>query len=371
MERKQRPLISLPLLLIILILNYAAWWLFVESGKPKLDPDAAPQPVVARGDLAADEKNSIEIFQSVSPSAVYITSVELRRDFFSLNVYEIPSGTGSGFVWDKEGRIVTNYHVIEDANTIVVTLNDNSTWKAALVGVAPEKDIAVLQIDAPAEALKPITVGDSGNLLVGQKVFAIGNPFGLDTTMTSGIVSALGREIESIKGRTIRGVIQTDAAINPGNSGGPLLDSAGLLIGVNTAIYSPSGASAGIGFAVPIEIVNRVVPQLIRYGKVIRPGLGITIAHDRIAQRLEVDGVLIINVHKGSSAEAAGLKPTVRNGRSIILGDIITGVNGKTIHTYDDLRNEFDLYEVGGNVSLRLLRGKDTVEFNVTLEQVE
>lgn len=181
------------------------------------------------------------LFRAASPSVVFITNIELRRSLFNLNVAEIPKGTGSGFVWDKKGRIVTNFHVIEDANSVEVTLADHSTWRASLVGVAPDKDLAVLQIAAPAEALFPLAVGESHNLLVGQKVFAIGNPFGLDQTITGGIVSALGREIQSVTGRTIQGVIQTDAAINPGNSGGPLLDSAGRLIGVNTAIYSPSG----------------------------------------------------------------------------------------------------------------------------------
>jgi S1-C subfamily serine protease len=239
-----------------------------------------------------------------------------------------------------------------------------------LVGAAPDKDLAVLKISAPAEKLRPIPIGDSRNLLVGQSVFAIGNPFGLDQTMTSGIVSALGREIQSVTGRTIQGVIQTDAAINPGNSGGPLLDSAGRLIGVNTAIFSPSGASAGIGFAVPVEVVNRVVPEVIRHGRVIRPGIGVTVAHERLAERLGIEGVLVINVQKGSSAEAAGLRGTSQRGAEIILGDVIVSIQNKKITSYDDLKNEFDNYKVGDVVELGILRDGKSLTIPVRLEEV-
>jgi len=359
----------LPLVMIIIFMS-SFWYFYLRPKEPVLDPNAGPRTVAARGDLAEDEKNTIEIFQSISPSVVYITSVELRRNLFTLNIYEIPKGTGSGFVWDREGRIVTNYHVIEDAGRIEVTLSDNTTWKAVLVGTAPDKDIAVLQISVPAEELTPIPVGDSKNLLVGQKVFAIGNPFGLDQTMTSGIVSALGREIKSVTERTIHGVIQTDAAINPGNSGGPLLDSAGRLIGVNTAIYSPSGANAGIGFAVPVEVVNRVVPEIIRYGRTIRPGIGIAIAHDSLAERLGIEGILIINVQKGSTAQTAGLRGTKQRGGEIILGDIIVDINGTAIRNYDELRNEFDRYKVGDSVTLGIIRNKKKISVPVTLEEV-
>lgn len=321
--------------------------------------------------MAADERNTIEVFQASSPSVVYITSIELRRSLFSLNVYEIPKGTGSGFIWDKEGRIVTNYHVIGDANRVEVTLADQSTWKGSLVGVAPDKDLVVLQIAAPPERLKSIPIGKSDNLQVGQKVFAIGNPFGLDQTITAGIVSALDREIKSATGRTIQGVIQTDAAINPGNSGGPLLDSAGRLIGVNTAIYSPSGGSAGIGFAVPVDVVNRVVPEIIRHGRVIRPGLGISIANRRITDRLEIDGMLIINVQPGSAAEKAGLRGTRKLNDDIVLGDIIKTVNGRKVASYDDLRNEMDRYKVGDEVTLEILRDNQVIRISVVLEEVE
>ena len=248
----------IPSFVVLVAILFALWWFFGRQESLTVRSPEPPRVVTARGDLASDEQNTIELFRASSPSVVYITNIERRRNLFSLNVDEIPKGTGSGFVWDKQGRIVTNFHVIEDASSVEVTLADHSTWKASLVGVSPDKDLAVLQIGASADALHPLAIGESNDLQVGQKVFAIGNPFGLDQTLTAGIVSALGREIKAVTGRTIQGVIQTDAAINPGNSGGPLLDSGGRLIGVNTAIYSPSGGSSGIGFAVPVEEVSRV-----------------------------------------------------------------------------------------------------------------
>ncbi len=345
------------------------WW-YGKRVRSPLDPDAQPRVITARGDLAEDERNTIELFQATSASVVYITSIELRRSLFSLNIYEIPQGTGSGFIWDKEGRIVTNYHVIGDANRVEVTLADQSTWRGTLVGVAPDKDLAVLKISAPPERLTPLQIGEARTLLVGQKVFAIGNPFGLDQTITAGIVSALGREIKAVTGRTIQGVIQTDAAINPGNSGGPLLDSAGRLIGVNTAILSPSGVSAGIGFAVPVDVVNRVVPEIIRHGRMIQPGIGVAIANDRITQRFDIDGVLVINVQPGSSAESAGIRGTTQVGGEVIVGDIIRSVNKNKVTSYDELRNELDRYRVGDEVILRILRDGSEIRVSVLLEEV-
>ncbi|MCZ6452167.1 MAG: trypsin-like peptidase domain-containing protein, partial [Deltaproteobacteria bacterium] len=236
-------------------------WQFWGQGSSGL---AAPREITPRGKLSVEESLTIALFRKASPSVVNITTLTVRRDVFTLNLLEIPEGTGSGFVWDNAGHIVTNYHVIQNADVAQVTLADQSTLKARRIGVAPDKDLAVLQIDVAKSRLRPIPIGSSNNLRVGQKVYAIGNPFGLDQTLTTGVISALGREIESVTRRPIRGVIQTDAAINPGNSGGPLLDSAGRLIGVNTQIFSPSGASVGIGFAIPVDTVNRVVPQLIR-----------------------------------------------------------------------------------------------------------
>ncbi len=231
-------------------------WRIAVRGAVTLER-AGPRPIAPRGELAADEKSTIALFRQASPSIVHITAVSVARDLFTLNLLQIPEGTGSGLVWDDTGNIVTNYHVIQNAGAAQVTLADQSTWKARLVGIAPDKDLAVLKIDAPKSRLRPIPIGTSKDLQVGQSAFAIGNPFGLDQTLTTGVVSALGREIESVTRRPIQGVIQTDAAVNPGNSGGPLLDSAGRLIGVNTAIYSPSGASVGIGFAIPVDTVNR------------------------------------------------------------------------------------------------------------------
>ena len=357
--------------LVLALILIGLWWLIDRGERPKYNNNAEPRVVAARGDLAEDEKNTIGVFEEVSPSVVYITSIEVRRSIFSLNVYEIPQGTGSGFVWDKEGRIVTNFHVIGDASRVEVTLGDNSVYKGIMVGAAPDKDIAVLQISAPADELRPIPLGDSESLLVGQKVFAIGNPFGLDHTITSGIVSALDREITAVTGRTIQGVIQTDAAINPGNLGGPLLDSAGRLIGVNTAIYSPSGGSAGIGFAVPVDVVNRVVPEVIRHGRMIRPGIGVTLASERIARRLDIDGLLVINVQPGSTADKAGIRETQQVRGKIILGDIILAVNGVPVESYDDLRNELDRHHIGDEVTLIILRGEEHIEVKVRLEEVE
>ena len=277
-------------------------------------PDATPRAITARGDLGNDEKATIELFKRCAPSVVYVTNLALRRDFFGLNVTEIPQGTGSGFVWDQSGYIVTNYHVLQRAQAAEVTLSDNSKWPARYVGGEADKDLAVLKIEAPAAKLVPIAVGRSSDLLVGQRVFAIGNPFGLDQTLTTGVISALGRQIRSVTNRSIQGVIQTDAAINPGNSGGPLLDSAGRLIGINTAILSPNGGatggSVGIGFAVPVDTVNAIVPQLISHGKVVRPGLGVTTADDALARRFGLQGALVLHVSPGSAAERAGLRPT-------------------------------------------------------------
>jgi S1-C subfamily serine protease len=238
--------------------------------------------------------------------------------------------------------------------------------------VAPDKDIAVLRIDAPGNRLQPIPIGTSKDLQVGQSVFAIGNPFGLDQSLTTGVISALGREIESVTRRPIQGVIQTDAAINPGNSGGPLLDSAGRLIGVNTAIYSPTGASAGIGFAIPVDTVNRIVAELIRYGKVTRPGIGVQIAEEQIADRLGVKGILVVDVVPGSAAAKAGIRPTRRedSGR-VRLGDVITAVDGKKIESPNELFLLLENYKVGDVVNISLLRDGKNVQTKVILEAVQ
>ncbi|GIW92760.1 MAG: 2-alkenal reductase [Pirellulaceae bacterium] len=331
--------------------------------------EASPRAVTPRGDLDQDEKATIALFRSASPSVVHITSVARVTDIFTLNVLEIPQGTGSGFVWDKQGHIVTNFHVISDAGAAQVTLFDSSTWPARLVGVAPDKDLAVLKIEAPQDVLQPIPVGTSHDLQVGQKVFAIGNPFGLDQSLTTGVISALGREITSMTNRQIKDVIQTDAAINPGNSGGPLLDSAGRLIGVNTSILSPSGAFAGIGFAIPVDTVNWVVPQLIQYGRIIRPTIAITAASDRVMQALGLEGVLVLDVRPGSSAEQAGLQPTRRTrGGRIVLGDRIVAVNGEAVRSPRELLDLLEKYRVGQTVELTIVRGGEQLKVPIQLE---
>jgi S1-C subfamily serine protease len=318
---------------------------------------AGPRPVLARSDLAADEKATIELFRAVSPSVVFITTLALRRDWFSLNVQQIPRGTGSGFIWDEAGHIVTNFHVLQGSSAAQVTLNDRSTWSAKLVGASPEKDLAVLQIKAPRDKLRPISIGSSADLQVGQKAFAIGNPFGLDQTLTTGVISALGREIESVARIPIRDVIQTDAAINPGNSGGPLLDSAGRLVGVNTAIYSPSGAYAGVGFAIPVDTVNWVVPELIAKGRLERPTLGVELLPSQAVLDMDVKGAIILRVLPGSGAERAGLRGARRDpsGR-IHLGDVIVKVEGRPVRNSNDLFLALEQRQARDKIEIEVLR---------------
>jgi S1-C subfamily serine protease len=317
-----------------------------------------------------DEANSTEIFSKASPAVVFVTNTALRRDMFSLNVHEIPRGSGSGFIWDPSGLIVTNYHVIAGAHRLTVTLQDRSEYKAEVIGVAPEKDLAVLRIDNPPENLVALPLGDSSELNVGRKVLAIGNPFGLDTTLTTGVVSALGREIRAPGNRTIRGVIQTDAAINPGNSGGPLLNSLGQLVGVNTAIYSPSGASAGIGFAIPVNTVREVVPQLISYGRVLRPIIGVELASDRWIRRYRIEGLPVVRVFPGLPAAEAGLRGVFRNARGdLLLGDIILAVNDKPVRSNDDFLSVIEAHQPGDQVEIRIKRGERAETLMVELAE--
>jgi len=319
-----------------------------------------------------DEANTTEVFSNASPSVVYVTSTTLRRQMFSLNVMEIPQGAGSGFVWDDSGLIVTNYHVVARANRLTVTLSDQREFEAKVVGLAPERDLAVLRLIAPPDELIELPLGDSSELSVGRKVMAIGNPFGLDTTLTVGVVSALGREIQSPSGRKIRGVVQTDAAINPGNSGGPLLNSLGQLVGVNTAIYSPSGASAGIGFAIPVNTVKEVVPQLIAYGKILRPVLGIERASDAWIKRNQIAGVPIVQTYRGFPADDAGMMGARRVGRNdIVLGDIITGVDGQPVRTNEDYLSVMEKRRVGDTVTIETERAGDTLTFDIELTETQ
>jgi S1-C subfamily serine protease len=326
-------------------------------------------------DLLESEWATIRLFENAAPSVCYITTSNVRMDLWTRNISEIKRGTGSGFVWDREGHIVTNYHVIQGADRAQVTLSDQSTWSAKLIGSAPEKDLALLKIEAETERLLPIPLGQSNNLRVGQNVYAIGNPFGLDQTLTTGVVSALGREIESVAGIPIRDAIQTDAAINPGNSGGPLLNSSGQLIGVNTAIYSPSGASAGIGFSIPVEVVKWVIPELMIHGKIMRPVLGVELARTEITNRLveedilPLKGALVIDVTPGSGAQKAGIEPTRRNYYGeIVWGDLIVSFEGQKISSNDDLFLALEKYQPGTEVELEIIRKDERYKILVTLD---
>lgn len=321
--------------------------------------------------LKPEEKSTIKLFEQSSPSVAYITTSTLRENYFTRNVVEVPKGSGSGFIWGNDGHIVTNYHVIEGASRFKVQLSSQQeAIEAELVGVAPSKDLAVIKLKKMPAGLKPLPVGGSENLLVGQSVFAIGNPFGLDYTLTTGIISALGREIQGTDGTPIKDVIQTDAAINPGNSGGPLLNSSGRLIGVNTAIYSPSGAYAGIGFAIPVDIVKWVVPELIKYGKIKRPTLGISIASPRVMAQLREEGILVIDIEKGSAAANAGIRPTKRDRYGdIILGDIIIGIDDNEIKKYGDLVLALEKYKPGEEVTVKVKRDNEMIELELVLDE--
>lgn len=347
-------------------------WLLLRPGSSSslLNPQAEPKPVTPRGDLAADEQATISLFKETSPSVVFITTADVRRGLFSFDITEIPRGAGTGFVWDREGHVVTNAHVVVSADEAIVTLADQSQWRAAKVGIAPDKDLAVLKIDAPAAQLKPIMVGTSADLQVGQKVFAIGNPFGLDQTLTTGVVSALGRQITSLTGRKIQDVIQTDAAINQGNSGGPLLDSAGRMIGVNTQIASPSGGSAGVAFAIPVDTVNRVVPRMIRHGGAGRPALGIYTVPESLARQLGVtQGVLIGDIAPSGPAERAGLQGTLlgRDGR-VRRGDVILRIDGERVPDSEALLDVLEKHNVGDEVTVDYLREGREASVRVRLE---
>ena len=362
-----RPVALLLVLIFGLLAGFLLYRVWVDRGSPAVDP----RPVTPAGDLAADEKATINLFQKINPSVVHITT-SARGPYRGM--VEVPAGSGTGFLWDKAGHVVTNFHVIRNATSAMVTLSDHSQHSAGLVGVAPQYDLAVLKIDVPASELVPIPfIGRSGELQVGQKVFAIGNPFGLEQTLTTGIVSALGRTITGVEGNPIEDVIQTDAAINPGNSGGPLLDSGGRLIGVNTAIFSTSGSSAGIGFAIPVDTVNRMVPQLIRNGRVVRPDAGL-VMHPRyssvIARMMNVQGLLIAQVQPDSPAAAAGLRSAERVPTRIgYRGDILVGIDGRPTRTVDEYYRALERYKPGDVVTLKIVRDSEEMDVKVPLRQ--
>jgi S1-C subfamily serine protease len=359
---------------LILVTVAAVAVLVVWRALPLLEAEflarrAAPREVTPRADLGEGETATIAIFERTRDAVVSISTAQRVVDYWSRNAYEVPRGTGSGFVWDGAGHIVTNNHVVEGASAATVRLANGEAFRASLVGTDPTHDIAVLRIESGG-VLPAIPIGESAGLKVGQTVLAIGNPFGLDWTLTTGIISALGRELTEEGGRTIRGLIQTDAAINPGNSGGPLIDSAGRLIGMNTAIYSPSGSSAGIGFAVPVDTVNRVVPEIIRSGRYAVPSFGAEIDPrvDAVAARMGIVGALLLAVEPGSPAAAAGLVPAriAPDGR-LLPGDVVVALDGERITSVADLEAALDSRAVGETVTLTVARGERRRDVVVSL----
>lgn len=330
---------------------------------PLLYSANTPRMVAARGNLAESETSTVALFEQASPSVVHVFAQAAAQDRGLLDVEnegeEGGTQTGTGFVWDGAGHVVTNTHVVQAAaqsgGSVSVRLSSGEVVSATLVGLAPSYDLAVLLLGRTSHLPPPLAIGTSADLKVGQSAFAIGNPFGLDHTLTTGVISAVRRRMPTSEGRELSGVIQTDAAINPGNSGGPLLDSAGRLIGVNTAIVSPSGASAGIGFAIPVDVVNRVVPELIRAGRVRNPGIGIIAGQEATAARLGIDGVVILRVLKGSPAAQAGLRGV--DAQLGTIGDIIVSANGREVHRLADLTAAIAEAGIGATVELGILRG--------------
>jgi S1-C subfamily serine protease len=329
---------------------------------------ATPPPVPPLSPTARieDEKNTISVFKSCAPSTVFVTQKRVVVDYWAGTAQEVAAGSGSGFVWDDAGHVVTNYHVVEGARSVSVTFHDQEQFDAKVVGVEPRKDIAVLKVDTPTKLLVPIKVAKTTQLEVGQKAVAIGNPFGLDHTLTTGVISALGRQVQGAGGVTIRDMIQTDAAINPGNSGGPLLDSTGQLIGMNTMIFSKSGASAGIGFAVPVSTIARIVPQIIKTGRAEQLGLGINIDPlQKLERRLGLRGVIVLAVPPGSPAAKAGIRGVTQTGRGIVLGDVVVAIDDKRIETFDDLYSILDVHKPDDVVKVTVARGDETVTLPV------
>jgi len=327
--------------------------------------------VTPRGPLTPEERVTIDVFEKSKRSVVYISTSEQVRDLWTRNVRSIPRGTGSGFVWDEQGDIITNYHVISGASAARIRLSDGRDYPATLVGASKFHDLAVLRIKVPSNPPPPLPLGTSHDLRVGQRVYAIGNPFGLDWTLTTGIVSALDRALDGEGGNTIEHLIQTDAAINPGNSGGPLLDSAGRVIGMSTAIYSPSGASAGIGFAVPIDTINRVAPALVAHGKYARPSLGIGMdddVNDFLSSHLKVQGVYVLKVLPNGPAAAAGLRAAaLRRDGTVVPGDVIVAVGRQPVTTVARLEARLDDFNPGDRVPLEILRDGKRMTVEATL----
>jgi S1-C subfamily serine protease len=361
-------------LLILLAGGALAWWLGAHSRFARGLVADEPRLVAPRGDLAEDEKAVVELFRSTCDSVAFVEPIDSVSDRWGNTSEPQAIGTGSGFVWDTAGHVVTNFHVVQGlkgdlARGAVVTLHDGSQYEAQLRGVFRDKDIAVLTIDAPPESLHPAVLGTSHDLQVGQKAYAIGNPYGFDYTLTHGLISALDREMTSVNNRRITGVIQTDAAINPGNSGGPLLDSAGRLIGMNTMIYSESGSSSGLGFAVPVDEINRIVTEIIRNGRVVKPGLGIEWMRDNFSEQNGLQGVAIGSVTPGSTADKVGLRGLSRRGGRWLLGDVILAVNGTPVQSRDDVLDLLESMDVGATVQLRIQRKGKELDVPVVLQE--
>ncbi|KAK5802283.1 hypothetical protein PVK06_029868 [Gossypium arboreum] len=377
----------------VLLAGLFACWTFHPSrylsaqalGDPSVTVEDVTPPVLPSGVLFPSEERTVQLFERNTYSVVNIFDVTLRPQLNVTGAVEIPEGNGSGVVWDEQGHIVTNYHVIGNSlsrnpspGQVVARVNIlasdgvQKNFEGKLIGADRSKDLAVLKVEASEDLLRPIKVGQSSYLRVGQQCLAIGNPFGFDHTLTVGVISGLNRDIFSQTGVTIGGGIQTDAAINPGNSGGPLLDSKGNLIGINTAIFTQTGTSAGVGFAIPSSTVLKIVPQLIKFGKAVRPGLNIEIAPDLIANQLNVrKGALILQVPSNGLAAKAGLLPTTRGfAGNLILGDIILAVDNKLVKNKAELNKALDEYNVGDKVMLKIQRGSENMELQVILEEV-
>ncbi len=359
---------------------FTAKWLDARQTPPPLpstvNSGSEPLPEAASSSLEADERNNISVYERVSPGVVNINTTSFVEDFF-FGAYP-QQGSGSGSIIDTKGHILTNYHVIEGASRLDVTLADNTSYPATVVGADPDNDLAIIRIQAPPERLRVVPLGSSRNLKVGQKVLAIGNPFGLNLTLTSGIISALGRPLRSENGRTIENVIQTDASINPGNSGGPLLNSAGEMIGINTAIYSPRGGSVGIGFAVPVDIAKQIIPDLLEYGRVRRPWLGITGTYQlnaRLAQRLNLpvsEGLILTGLAPRGPAAQAGLYASdrvIQRGGQIIVGDVLIKVGDMPIRSNEDLYRSLREKKIGETIPVTIVRTGQTLTVNVTLQE--
>jgi S1-C subfamily serine protease len=361
--------IALSVYAVLLLFSFfLIWRMWPSTPETGHDPTARPRPVAQAAELTSEEKSRIEVFRAAKASVVNVASAQYVRNRFTLDLRQVPKGVGTGFIWDEKGRVVTNYHVVKDASKVVVTLDDHSVANVSQVLYDEAHDLAVLFTDIPESKRKPIPIGESAKLQVGQGVLAIGNPFGLDHSLSAGIISALSRDLKNEDGTSYRGLIQTTAPINPGNSGGPLLDNGGRLVGVNAAIISPSGAFAGIGFAIPVDLVNRVVPRLISGQKEPTASLGIVEVPDQWTRQRDISGVPIADVLPDGPAAKAKLRPTRYSGGRVVLGDVIVGIDDHKVYTANELYTILaDDYKVGQQATLHILRDGETEDITVTL----